>query len=156
MSDNKNIKLFELPPDNPDEQLVHDAAHLAYVEIGLKQLNTNPDLPEDPQSYLRAVKRERAFVAVDDKGVVVGMGALRDEKYDAELTHLAVDPSLQRNGEKIGSQILSLIETAARDSGHTELTLVPSDESKPFYAELDYSPTTDEELDPSVWTKTLK
>ena len=66
--------------------------------------------------------KTKLFVARDEAGKAVGMGALKVETAElAEVKRMYTRPALR--GQRIGSVILAAVEALARDKGIAELKL---------------------------------
>jgi GNAT superfamily N-acetyltransferase len=81
------------------------------------------------------LSRERVCLVAEDGGEIVGTGGLEED----ELVTFFVDP--RRQGQGIGSALLSRIEAIASERGLRELRVGSSLAGAPFYQSRGYRPT---------------
>ena len=100
-----------------------------------------------PASYGEPIENKILFVAVD-AGQICGFSQLDPENSVVEAVYVL--PSHLRRG--LGGRLLSALESIARASGLTQLTLDASLNSVPFYERASYRRvcSTDHELKPGV------
>ena len=94
--------------------------------------------------YPAAIRAGKVWVAPDD-AVVVGFVLLDDEPDALLLDVLAVSPAAQ--GRRIGSHLLTFVETEARRHGYTRITLYTNEamtENLAYYPRHGYVETTRE------------
>jgi GNAT superfamily N-acetyltransferase len=122
---------------------IRDAAHTHYtseqIEAWAGRLS--------PASYGEPIENKILFVAVDT-GQICGFSQLDPKNSVVEAVYVL--PSHMRRG--LGSRLLSALESIARASGLTQLTLDASLNSVPFYERASYRRvcSTDHELKPGV------
>ena len=120
-----------------------DAAHTHYTSEQIEAWTGRLS----PASYGDPIENKILFVAVDT-GQICGFSQLDPKNSVVEAVYVL--PSHMRRG--LGSRLLSALESIARASGLTQLTLDASLNSVPFYERASYRRvgSTDHELKPGV------
>ena len=113
------------------------------VEAAYRHYVARIDKPPGPmlEDYSEVVRLHQAFVA-EEAGQVVAVLVLVREAAGLVLDNVSVHPDFQRQG--LGSRLIALAETEAREQGYTQLDLYTHEsmtENIEIYISLGYVET---------------
>ncbi|MBC7546684.1 GNAT family N-acetyltransferase [Candidatus Saccharibacteria bacterium] len=123
------------------EQLLPNARDLRVAQVGqlvAAEIYEEEYLAHHSEYTVKDVERRAAMlVAVDNRGVVLGIGSLHDN-YDGTGMLEDIATAKSARGQGIGRAIITEIEKIAFDHGISEIVLYPKTGAVGFYHRLDY------------------
>jgi ribosomal protein S18 acetylase RimI-like enzyme len=130
-----------------------DVASMQAVEVGARQRFREVDNPriakcaDDPPyqtaGLTRAATEQRAWVAINDLGTVIGFAVACVIDGEGHLDELAVTPAHGRRG--VGRALVDAVLTWSADRGLASVTLITFQDvpwNGPYYEKLGFEPVT--------------